>query len=241
MTKIRGETGAETNIRPHRTMSFLTRLVAYSPGLYTLATLGWVVFHLWPLVPGLLGKALFDVIEGRAPAGLTVWTLIGLTVAVGLARSAAIISATVAWAGWYQRARGLIQYNLLRRVFSRPGAQAVPGTMGESISTVRDDSDDIAFGRTYGGSHSQAQGIQRAADGQPAFHISQIRGVTQDHQVVRGEHAQLDGHRACARTVDPAQYRHRERRSASPHRRSACHQRFSTTSMARATSSRNAS
>jgi ATP-binding cassette, subfamily B, bacterial len=144
VTEIRSETGAENKTRPQRTMPFLTRLVAYSPGLYALATLGWVIFHLWPLVPGLLGKALFDVIEGRAPAGLTVWTLIGLTVAIGLARCAAIIGATVAWAGWYQRARGLIQYNLLRRVFSRPGAQAVPGTMGESISTVRDDSDDIA-------------------------------------------------------------------------------------------------
>ncbi|MER6503590.1 ATP-binding cassette domain-containing protein [Streptomyces sp. NPDC001455] len=144
MTEIHSETGAETNTGPQRTMPFLTRLVAHNPGLCTFATLGWVVFHLWPLVPGLLGKALFDVIEGRAPAGLTIWTLIGLTVAVGLARCVAIIGATVAWAGWYQRARGLIQYNLLRRVFSRPGAQAVPGTMGESISTVRDDSDGIA-------------------------------------------------------------------------------------------------
>lgn len=127
------------------TLTFLRKLIAYSPGRYALAALGWGVFHLWPLLPGVLGKLLFDVLGGSAPAGVTVWTVVAIVVAGGLARCTAILGATVAWAGWYLRARALVQHNMLARVFRRPGAQALPGTEGESISTVRDDSDAIAM------------------------------------------------------------------------------------------------
>lgn len=127
------------------TLTFLWRLITYSPWRYSAAAGGWALFHLWPLLPGVLGKLLFDVLEGRAAPGITVWTLVAIVVAAGLARCAAIIGATVAWAGWYLRARGLVQRNLLARVFRLPGAQAMPTNVGESISTVRDDSDAIAL------------------------------------------------------------------------------------------------
>jgi ATP-binding cassette subfamily B protein len=103
------------------------------------------LFHLWPLLPGVLGKLLFDMLEGRAAPGLTLWMLVAIVVAAGLARCTAIVGATVVWAGWYLRARGLVQRNLLARIFRLPGAQAMPTTVGESISTVRDDSDAIAL------------------------------------------------------------------------------------------------
>ncbi|GLZ36290.1 HlyB/MsbA family ABC transporter [Lentzea sp. NBRC 105346] len=127
------------------TLTFLWRLITYSPWRYSAAAGGWALFHLWPLLPGVLGKLLFDVLEGRAASGITIWTLVAIVVAAGLARCAAIIGATVAWAGWYLRARGLVQRNLLARVFRLPGAEAMPTTVGESISTVRDDSDAIAL------------------------------------------------------------------------------------------------
>ncbi|QFZ21182.1 ABC transporter ATP-binding protein [Saccharothrix syringae] len=127
------------------TLAFLWRLITYSPWRYLLAAAGWAVFHLWPLLPGVLGKLLFDVLEGRAAPGLTVWTVVAIVVAGGLARCTAIVGATAAWAGWYLRARGLVQRNLLDRVFRLPGAQAMPKTVGESLSTVRDDSDAIAL------------------------------------------------------------------------------------------------
>ncbi|WP_158842362.1 ABC transporter ATP-binding protein [Saccharothrix deserti] len=139
---------AKANAKPADappTLKFLARLISYSPGRYLLAALGWMVFHLWPLMPGLLGKALFDVLEGRAALGFTVWTVVAIVVAAGLARSAAILGATVAWAGWYLRARGLVQRNMLSRIFRRPGADAASGSVGETVSTVRDDSDAIAM------------------------------------------------------------------------------------------------
>ncbi|MFD4636520.1 ABC transporter ATP-binding protein [Lentzea sp. NPDC058436] len=135
----------ETKTTAPPTLKFLARLIAYSPWRYLLAALGWMVFHLWPLLPGLLGKALFDVLEGRAALGFTVWTVVAIVVAAGLARSVAILGATVAWAGWYLRARGLVQHNMLHRIFRRPGASATSGSVGETVSTVRDDSDAIAM------------------------------------------------------------------------------------------------
>jgi len=130
---------------PAPTAAVLRRLVAYSPWRFLAAAVGWTLFHLWPLLPGVLGKLLFDVLEGRAAPGLTVTTVVAVVVAGGLARCGAIVGATVAWAGWYLRARGLVQRNLLDRIFRRPGAQAMPTSVGESVSTVRDDSDAIAM------------------------------------------------------------------------------------------------
>jgi ATP-binding cassette subfamily B protein len=127
------------------TLTFLWRLITYSPWRYLAAAGGWAIFHLWPLLPGVLGKLLFDVLEGRAAPGITVWTVVAIVVAGGLARCTAIVGATIAWAGWYLRARGLVQRNLLDRVFRRPGAEAMPTTVGESVSTLRDDSDAIAL------------------------------------------------------------------------------------------------
>ncbi|TLP55766.1 ABC transporter ATP-binding protein [Microbispora triticiradicis] len=126
-------------------LGFLWRLITYSPWRYLLAASAWAIFHLWPLLPGVLGKLLFDVLEGRAPAGITVWTVVAIAVGAGLARCVAIVGATVAWAGWYLRARGLIQRNLLALVFRKPGAQPLPAAAGENISTLRDDSDAIAM------------------------------------------------------------------------------------------------
>lgn len=139
-----GTKTAPTTATPS-TLSFLARLITYSPGRFTLSALGWAIFHLWPLLPGVLGKLLFDVLQGHAQPGITVWTVVAIVVAAGLARAAAILGATYAWAGWYLRARGLVKRNLLHRLFRRPGAQALPGSVGESISTVRDDSEAIAM------------------------------------------------------------------------------------------------
>ncbi|TCO59545.1 ABC transporter ATP-binding protein [Actinocrispum wychmicini] len=127
------------------TLRFLGKLISYSPLRFTLAAVGWLLFHLWPLLPGVMGKALFDVLEGRAAPGFTIVSVVAILVAGGMARCAAILWATMAYSGWYIRIRGLVQHNLLRTIFRRPGAQALPGSAGETISTLRDDSDAIAM------------------------------------------------------------------------------------------------
>jgi len=64
---------------------------------------------------------------------------VALIVALALARAGFVygdvwVSTTVGL-----RIRGLLQRNLLARILERPGAQALPYSVGEAISTLRDD------------------------------------------------------------------------------------------------------
>jgi ATP-binding cassette subfamily B protein len=126
------------------TLRAILKVMAFHRGRYAASAAGWMIFHLWPLLPGVLGKALFDTLEGGTEAGLNVTTIVAITVAAGLARMASIFGATVAVAGWHVRTRGLVQRNLLARLFERPGARAMPGSVGAGISTLRDDSEAIS-------------------------------------------------------------------------------------------------
>ena len=44
------------------------RLISFDRRWYLAGAAGWLLFHAWPLVPGLLGLAFFDVLQGHAPA-----------------------------------------------------------------------------------------------------------------------------------------------------------------------------
>lgn len=119
------------------------RLFCYQPFLNTAGGLCWVFFHSFPLVPGLLAKAFFDVLAGDAPAGLSlgsVLVLIGVSTATRIAFVYGdILIGTFAGSSL----GGLLQRNLLTRILERPGARPVPGSTGEALSTLRDDVDSL--------------------------------------------------------------------------------------------------
>lgn len=118
---------------------FVWRLIAYAPFWYTVNALCWIVFHSLPLVPGLLARAFFDALEGRTAAGLTLESIVALTVAAGLAKAGSVYVAVLSGNRLGFRKWGLLNRNLLARFLERPGAQALPGSVGEAISTFRDD------------------------------------------------------------------------------------------------------
>lgn len=123
------------------TAFFVWRLIAYQPLRYTVVATFWILHNIWPLIPGLLAKAFFDTLEGRAAAGLTLESIVALVFAAGLAKIGTIFGAI--WTGriYSFRMQGLLQYNLVARILQRPGAKAVPGSLGAAISTLRDDVD----------------------------------------------------------------------------------------------------
>ncbi len=117
----------------------VARLIAYRPLRYAVVALCWILFHAWPLIPGLLAKAFFDTLQGHAPAGLTLGSIVALTLAAGLAR-AAIILGTALWGrSWAFAVRGLLRRNLLAHILEESGAREASGSVGEIISTLRDD------------------------------------------------------------------------------------------------------
>ncbi|MEZ4863333.1 MAG: ABC transporter ATP-binding protein [Caldilineaceae bacterium] len=118
---------------------FMWRLFTYRPWPQVVSGCCWIIFHSWALWPGLLAKAFFDLLTGEAPAGLTLPTLIALLLGLALIRVGAVYLDVFVGNKTGLRIRGLIQRNLLARILERPGARALPTSVGEALSTLRDD------------------------------------------------------------------------------------------------------
>jgi len=115
------------------------RLIAYRPALFIVAQLPWLLLHVWDLLPGLLARAFFDTLSGARPTGLSPAGVACLSLALGLVQAGTISSITITGPlGWFY-GLGLLQHNLLTHILARPGAEPLPGSVGETLSTLRDD------------------------------------------------------------------------------------------------------
>jgi ATP-binding cassette, subfamily B, bacterial len=121
------------------------RLIAYERRWFVSGATGWLLFHLWPLLPGLIGKEFFDVLQGDAPAGVNLGTVLGLTAAVGIARMVVVFAASMTADRWRFAARGLLQRNLLARLLGLPARATTPAEIGRTVSTLRDDTEAISM------------------------------------------------------------------------------------------------
>ncbi|MBA2362872.1 MAG: ABC transporter ATP-binding protein [Chloroflexia bacterium] len=112
----------------------------YRPGLWiTSGIFASTMFYLFPLVPGLIVREFFDRLTRNAQAGLEVWTLLALLVALAVGRVTALAVAVFAETTTQLTAAALLRRNLLARILEHPGARAVPASPGEAISRFRDD------------------------------------------------------------------------------------------------------
>lgn len=119
---------------------YMWRLAMYRPGLWvTSGIFASTMFYLFPLVPGLVVREFFNRLSGNAQAGLEVWSLLALLVAVAFARVTALALAVYAETTTQLTAAALLRRNLLARILEHPGARAVPASAGEAISRFRDD------------------------------------------------------------------------------------------------------
>src|SRR5689334_6270081 len=105
------------------------RLARYRFHLYLLSgLLASTMFYLFPLIPGLLVRWFFDALTGARPAGLNEWSLIALLLVATLARAAALLLARFTEQTVVQITQALLRHNLLARVLTHPGAQALPSS-----------------------------------------------------------------------------------------------------------------
>jgi ATP-binding cassette subfamily B protein len=118
---------------------FMWRLFTYRPLPQVFSGMCWILYHAWPLFPGLLAKAFFDILEGKKAAGLTLESIVVLIVVLALCRAGFVYADVQVSSANGFTLRGLLQRNLLARILERPGAQALPCSVGEAISTLRDD------------------------------------------------------------------------------------------------------
>lgn len=127
-----------------RTRRFLWGMVTYQKGVYALDALCWTLFHGYPLVPGLVARAFFDTLTGKAPAGVGVWGLIALL--LGAALGCMGIQVAGAFVNTFHSfsMQNFLRRNIVERILERPGAAAVPSAPGEVIGRMRDDPDNAA-------------------------------------------------------------------------------------------------
>lgn len=122
------------------TWRYIVRLARYRPWLYlTSGLLASVMFYLFPLLPGLVVKGVFDKLTGEATVSLSLWTLLALLAGIAVARQATIVGAVAAEVSLRLVISTLLRKNLLTRILKHPGARAVPTSPGEAISRFRDD------------------------------------------------------------------------------------------------------
>lgn len=122
---------------------FLLRLLWRYRGHYALYGALGLLGAALRLAPPFLARAYFDALAGPASAVAAPgpYVVAVLLLVSELARVVTDLGASVAGTVTAITAKALLRKNLLRRVLSRPGARALPGSTGEAVSRFRDDCD----------------------------------------------------------------------------------------------------
>ncbi len=126
-------------MKPLPVWRYVAKMGRYAPGLYLLHAALWSAMNLSSLLPGLIARAFFDTLTGaaRLPVGTT--GLLALLVVVAAGQMALWLIAGSVEIVLRFTMSGLVRRNLLRHVLERPGAAALPYSIGETISRFRDD------------------------------------------------------------------------------------------------------
>ncbi|CAA9304961.1 MAG: Heterodimeric efflux ABC transporter, permease/ATP-binding subunit 2, partial [uncultured Chloroflexia bacterium] len=133
----------------------VARLIAFRPGMYILSAVGIMSFYLWPLVPGIFIRQIFDQLSNRTllttDARATIWALTGVLIGVAIVRSFSALAYPFGERAIMLVTETLMRHNLLRSILGRPGANALPddSSPGEAVSRLRDDMEHISIFMTW--------------------------------------------------------------------------------------------
>jgi ATP-binding cassette subfamily B protein len=142
-------------LNPHPSWWYVLKLITFRPGMYLISGLGILSFYLWPLLPGLFMRQIFDVITQGAPAGTdatsTVWMLAAVLVGIAVARALTALSYPLGEYSIILVTNTLMRHNIMKRILQRPGANPLPAgsSPGEAISRLRDDTQHISEFMTW--------------------------------------------------------------------------------------------
>ncbi len=126
-------------MKPLPTWRYLVKMARYKPWLYLLHAVLWGAFSLSFLLAGQIARAFFDALTGQAHLPIGTTGLIVLLVVLAVSRVAVWLTAGFVEIILRFTMSGLVRRNLLRHVLERPGAHALPYSIGETISRFRDD------------------------------------------------------------------------------------------------------
>jgi ATP-binding cassette subfamily B protein len=132
-------------IRRSLTRRPLIRLLGAKPGPYLAICAMWILLRTTALIAGFLIKAVFDTLRDQHPNHTAVWVLVAALVGSEAAR-------LFLWYGvvlsrmepsYTYRLRFRLQDNMLRGVFRRPAGVALQRPVGDVVSRLGDDVDEV--------------------------------------------------------------------------------------------------
>jgi ATP-binding cassette, subfamily B, bacterial len=118
----------------------ILEMIRFRPWYWLIDLLSVLIFRVaWQILPGLIMKAFFDMLTGDLQAGVNIWTIVGMMVAVFVARQLGSYGFYYADVPLFAEVSTLLRKNLLRYILHRPGASPLPDSPGEAISRFRTD------------------------------------------------------------------------------------------------------
>lgn len=122
-----------------KTMKLFWRMVMYRPWLYLLNMILWAIIEVFPLLPTLIVKAIFDHFSLNTGLSDGFWWLIAAIVGVYFGRIAFTYAGTSSYVFYSFSVNGLLRQNMLKAIFKQPGAQALSISPSEALNRFRDD------------------------------------------------------------------------------------------------------
>jgi ATP-binding cassette subfamily B protein len=115
-------------------------MVRFRPLLWLLDLAAiFLIRAVWQITPGLILKFFFDLLTGKATAGLNIWTILAFVAATFLMRMGGELGFFYADVPLFAEGTTLLRKNLLRHILRRPGATPLPESPGEAVSRFRED------------------------------------------------------------------------------------------------------
>jgi len=123
-------------------LKYIGKMIMYRPWYYLLNCFLWITIHMFPLIPGLITKRFFEVLEKSGGVNSEILSLMALIIVVALTRSIIIAMGGRVDANHRFSMSGLLRRNLLECIISNPliGNKT---SLGESMNCFRDDIEEI--------------------------------------------------------------------------------------------------
>lgn len=127
--------------QPQPTWRYLLQMSRFGRWYSVAHALLWGVMNLSTLLPGLIARWFFDTLTGAATIPIGTSGIILLLVGLALGQSTLWLIAGYVEITFRFLVSALLRRNLLAHMFNRPGALALPYSIGDTISRFRDDVD----------------------------------------------------------------------------------------------------
>ncbi|MCE7934623.1 MAG: ABC transporter ATP-binding protein [Chlorobi bacterium CHB2] len=125
------------------TGTYIIGFIRYRPWLFALNCLCWGLFHSAPIFLGLITKAIFDTLSGKASAEFGLWTLLALLVVTTGARLGVMRVGIHAWSTFLYTIEALMRRNMLEWLVQGPGSRRLKDSPSEAVNRFRDDVEDV--------------------------------------------------------------------------------------------------